>query len=70
MKIRLLIVVLLLGLHTGQAHANHRVALVIGNSEYSGEGAISTVVQDAENLSKLLKDRDFRVTTALNPERD
>ena len=70
MKIRLLIVALLLGLHTGQAHANHRVALVIGNSEYSGEGAISTVVQDAETVSKLLKDRDFRVTTALNPERD
>ena len=52
------------------AHANHRVALVIGNSHYPGKDAIPTVAQDAETVAKLLLDRNFRVTTALNRTRD
>ena len=54
----------------GSAHANHRVALVISNSQYPGKDAIPTVAQDAQAVSKLLQDRDFRVTTALNRTRD
>lgn len=61
---------LLLGAFAGSAHANHRVALVIGNSEYRGKDAIPSVTQDAETVAKLLKTRDFRVTTALNRTRD
>ena len=52
------------------AQANHRVALVIGNSQYSGKDAIPSVPQDVETMEKLLNDRDFRVTTALNQTRD
>ena len=54
----------------GTAKANHRVALVIGNREYRDKDALPTVAQDAEKLSRLLQDRDFRVTTALNRTRD
>jgi hypothetical protein len=52
------------------AFANHRVALVIGNSSYEGKAALPTVEQDAKTIAKLLKERDFRVTTALNRTRD
>lgn len=52
------------------AFANHRVALVVGNSSYKGKDALPTVKQDAETVAKLLRERDFRVTTALNRTRD
>ena len=52
------------------AFANHRVALVIGNSNYEGKAALPTVRHDTETVSKLLRERDFRVTTALNRTRD
>lgn len=52
------------------AFANHRVALVIGNSSYEGKAALPTVEQDAKAIAKLLKERNFRVTTALNRTRD
>ncbi len=52
------------------AFANHRVALVIGNSSYQGKAALPTVKQDVETVAKLLKDREFRVTTALDRTRD
>ena len=48
------------------AFANHRVALVIGNSSYEGKAALPTVEQDAKTIAKLLRDREFRVTTALD----
>jgi len=70
MKIRFLIGAILLSLLTGAAHASHRVALVIGNSNYPGKDAIPTVAQDAETFEKSLKDRGFLVTTALNRSRD
>ena len=50
--------------------ANHRVALVIGNSSYKGKDALPTVKQDAETVAKLLRERDFQVTTALDRTRD
>lgn len=62
--------VLILCLLVGSARANHRVALVIGNSQYPGKDALPTVAQDSENVANLLKDRDFRVTTALNRNRN
>ncbi len=70
MKICTLLGALLLSLLAGFAHANHRVALVIGNSQYPGKDAIPTVAQDAESVAKLLRERNFRVTTALNRTRD
>jgi len=50
--------------------ANHRVALVIGNSSYKGKDALPTVKQDAETVAKLLRERDFQVTTTLDRTRD
>ncbi len=50
--------------------ANHRVALVIGNSSYAGKAALPTVEQDAKTITKLLKERNFQVTTAVNHTRD
>ena len=52
------------------AFANHRVALVIGTSSYKGKVTLPTVKQDAETVAKLLRERDFRVTTALDRTRD
>jgi hypothetical protein len=52
------------------SHANHRVALVVGNSEYRGKDSIPTVEKDALSVAKLLEDRDFLVTSALNQKRD
>jgi Uncharacterized protein containing caspase domain len=52
------------------SYANHRVALVVGNSEYRGQDSIPTVEKDALTVAKLLKDRDFLVTSALNQTRD
>lgn len=52
------------------AFANHRVALVIGNSSYEGKAALPTVEKDAETLAKLLTERHFRVTTLSNRTRD
>ncbi|MBL6922878.1 MAG: SUMF1/EgtB/PvdO family nonheme iron enzyme [Akkermansiaceae bacterium] len=54
----------------GSANANHRVALVIGNSQYPGKDAIPTVAQDAKSVAKLLTERNFRVTTTLDRKRD
>lgn len=70
MRHRLIGLTLLLCLIAGSAHANHRVALVIGNSQYRGNDAIPTVAKDAETVAKLLKDRNFQVTTALDHTRD
>ena len=50
--------------------ASHRVALVIGNSQYPGKEAIPAVARDARNVAKLLEERQFRVTTALDCPRD
>lgn len=52
------------------AFANHRVALVIGNSSYQGKAALPAVKKDAETVAKLLRERDLRVTTALDRTRD
>ena len=49
---------------------SHRVALVIGNSQYPGKDAIPAVARDARNVAKLLEERQFRVTTALDRPRD
>ena len=50
--------------------ASHRVALVIGNSQYPGKDVIPAVALDARNVAKLLGERQFRVTTALDRPRD
>ena len=55
---------------TNSAFANHRVALVIGNGGYKGKDALPTVKQDAETVAKLLRERDFQVTTTLDRTRD
>lgn len=54
----------------GSVHANHRVALVIGNSQYPGKDAIPTAAQDAQTVANLLQAWHFRVTTAMNRTRD
>ena len=55
---------------SGAIHANHRVSLVIGSSQYRGKDALPTVAQDVEAMANLLEARDFRVTTALDRTRD
>lgn len=54
----------------GPARASHRVALVIGNSQYPGKDALPEVARDARNVAKLLEQRQFRVTTAPDRPRD
>ncbi|MEM1294787.1 MAG: SUMF1/EgtB/PvdO family nonheme iron enzyme [Verrucomicrobiota bacterium] len=63
-------IALVLSAITASAQANHRVALVIGNSQYPDKDAIPSVAQDAKTMAKLLIDRDFRVTTTLDRSRD
>ena len=54
----------------GPARANHRVALVIGSSQYSGKDAIPEVARDVQIVANLLEERQFRVTTAQDRPRD
>ncbi len=68
--LKLTLVVLSGLLFSTEAFANHRVALVIGNSSYEGKAALPTIEKDAETVSKLLRQRHFRVTTSLNRTRD
>ena len=68
--LKLTLVVLSGLLVTTPAFANHCVALVIGNSGYEGKDALPTIEKDAETVSKLLRQRHFRVTSALNRTRD
>jgi hypothetical protein len=70
MSLRVLALSFLASFFLAASDANHRVALVVGNSEYSGQDLIQTVRNDALTVSKLLKDRDFLVKSALNQKRD
>lgn len=66
----LVLVVIAVLMFAAPACANHRVALVIGNSSYKGKDALPTIKQGAETVAKLLRERDFQVTTALDRTRD
>ncbi|MEQ9468402.1 MAG: caspase family protein [Ekhidna sp.] len=43
-----------------------RVALVIGNAGYSGAGALNNTINDAESMTKTLKELGFEVTSVLD----
>lgn len=64
----LLSVLILLGLAT-VASADKRVALVIGNSDYTASFDLSNPANDARDITKALKRHGFDVTTALDADR-
>ena len=70
MSVRVLALSLFASFFFVASHANHRFALVVGNSEYGGQDSIPTVIEDALTVAKLLEERDFLVTSALNQKRD
>ena len=70
MSIRFLAISFFASFFLAASYANHRVALVVGNSNYRGKDSIPTVGKDVLTVAKLLKDRDFLVTSALNQTRD
>ncbi|WP_292391076.1 caspase family protein [Mesorhizobium sp.] len=55
---------ILVGFTTLEAHADGRVALVIGNSEYRNIPALKNPDTDAENVSKTLRLAGFNVFVA------
>ncbi|WP_246694529.1 caspase family protein, partial [Mesorhizobium sp. M2E.F.Ca.ET.209.01.1.1] len=55
---------MLVSLTTLEAHADRRVALVIGNSEYREIPALKNPDKDAEDVSKTFRLAGFDVFTA------
>ncbi|WP_051333930.1 caspase family protein [Mesorhizobium sp. WSM3224] len=60
----LLAALILMGLTTLEAHADRRVALVIGNSEYREIPALKNPDKDAEDVSKTFRLAGFQVFAA------
>lgn len=61
--LRLLICVLLTALSAGSTIAGEKVALVIGNSRYEHVSYLPNASQDAEDLSRSLRNLGFRVVS-------
>ena len=61
MPLRIAVAVLLLALGASLAHADKRVALVIGNGAYANVGALPNPVRDAEAVEALLRGAGFDV---------
>ena len=51
------------------AHAERRVALVVGNATYAHAPVLRNPVQDATEVGSLLKSLDFDVTTVINADK-
>lgn len=58
MRFAVILLVLIFGL---QAYAEERIALVIGNSNYTGKGFLENPVKDAEIIAKALEEVGFKV---------
>ena len=52
MSLRVLALSFLASFFLVASYANHRVALVVGNSEYGGQDSIQTVRNDALTVAK------------------
>jgi uncharacterized caspase-like protein len=61
MPLRIAVAVFLLALGASLAHAEKRVALVIGNGAYANVGALPNPVRDAEAVEALLRGAGFDV---------
>ena len=55
MMVRVAVVLLLLALLPSTAHADKRVALVIGNSAYKHAGELANPKNDADDIAAALK---------------
>jgi uncharacterized caspase-like protein len=55
---------------TAAAHAEHRVALVVGNGDYQNVPHLTTPANDASLIADALKQDGFDVTLANNLDRD
>jgi hypothetical protein len=64
-----LLVLILLGLTAGAAHAEKRIALVIGNAEYQ-VGALNTPANDAGLIAQTLQASGFDVVGARDLDQD
>lgn len=51
------------------AHAENRVALVVGNSDYAYASKLSNPPNDAEDMAKALGDLGFQVISAINVDK-
>jgi hypothetical protein len=58
-----------LAVSTGAASAEERFALVIGNSQYRSVAALPNPARDVRDVSTLLKDAGFAVTSAFDLDR-
>ena len=67
--LRLLAALLLLAIAHGRAEAEARLALVIGNDDYTNITQLKKAVNDANALGKTLASMGFEVTTATNVSR-
>lgn len=63
---RFILILLCLGCLTGPAAAQRRVALVIGNADYTSVAPLKNPGNDATAVAHLLRDLGFGVTVALN----
>lgn len=59
-------VILLLSLWTGSVHADKRIALVIGNSQYQYLGRLDNPTNDAEAMAQILQRLGFEVMLKKN----
>ena len=55
---------------TPSANAEHRVALLIGNSDYADDTALASPPQDIRAIAAVLQKFGFRITLATNVDRD
>ena len=58
--------VIALFLASGAAHAERRVALVLGNSNYQHAPALANPVRDAQAIADQLKSLDFEVASGFD----
>jgi WD40 repeat protein len=49
-----------------KTHHGRRMALVIGNAEYTSSAKLSNTINDAKGMAAVLKEMNFEVTTVLN----
>lgn len=66
----LLILLSVVWLASGEARAERRVALVVGNDDYRAVGPLSKAVNDARSISDVLRDIGYDVVRAENLSRN
>src|SRR5262245_9537179 len=69
MRWALLVAAFLAGLSLSPAHAQKRVALVIGNDNYQNVTPLKKAGNDADRMAKALKGIGFQVISATNQNR-